>query len=898
MMFTVLLLFLAGPAAGETPDYDGHRQLVTDHFTFIHEARDEWAAQEIAGYADEVLGKLSRLLSHTPKGRIPVIITSRPAHANGYYSPLPPKIVLFITSSENRFLGSRTADWLRSLFTHELTHYIHLTAPIGPAKVLTPIFGPEVPAMNSLLVPGWWIEGITTYAESTYAEGGRGDSRRFALTYEAPIGERTMWSLAKGAYGSAFPPSGRIYTTGYLMVDHLIDTYGEDTFAEINRRFAAWPFFGMDRPFKKTIGKSAKDVYAEAVGRIAAALSDDVAAHPLFSEPRIADYQLPFPTARGLFGSVRTLDEGSSLVRFDAEGNAHAVVSRLPLSASHPASFTEDGRKAYLAHLWVDPYHRSSTELAPVGYSDLYRVDLENESVVRLTEKARLTHPAASPDGNRLVAIEPVDTRYRLVEIDQETNTQRILLDVPGGSLYEPQFSPDGGRIVAIEVVAGKSTLVLIEEGKEPRRLWPHDAYELHNPRFISDREIWFASDRDGRLALYGYDMESQGISRLLTDPIGILGATVHDDRVIYSTYTSLGHALRSVPRSSLTGIPVPFGKTEKEDPDRPVPQGTLPTRPYHDLPRFNLWLPLPLETSTMIAPGASVIMSSNLGRHALALSGAWVIERQAVQAALVHAYAHGPLSLETRASADFGLREYSLFSDAAVPLWTSSTLAGNRMLAIGAVLGATFEPEAITGTAFGYLAYGYASPSAPKDQFGRFRYSATGSFQYDRDFYSGARRTIPIISLAGQVPLGKTHQALVLQLDTAWHRGKILTPSLLDLQQKVGDAKSLATLRWHIPLGLLDVPIPHGGLVGLALSFHAQSAVYLDAGILDWEEDVYLGATILADVALGAAFTLRPQLSVEYSVTTNQCKIFLGMGIDTLFTGRGDLMHVPVLHD
>ena len=58
------------------------------------------------------------------------------------------------------------------------------------------------------------------------------------------------------------------------------------------------------------------------------------------------------------------------------------------------------------------------------------------------------------------------------------------------------------------------------------------------------------------------------------------------------------------------------------------------------------------------------------------------------------------------------------------------------------------------------------------------------------------------------------------------------------------------------------------------------------------------LARRILADVALGAAFTLRPQLSVEYSVDHESMQDFLGMGIDTLFTGRGDLMQVPVLHD
>ncbi len=114
-------------------------------------------------------------------------------------------------------------------------------------------------------MPGWWIEGITTHTETTFAEGGRGDSLPFALSYQVPLQEDSMWSLAQGAYNGPFTPSGRIYVTGYLMVDYLINTYGVDAFNTINRKFAAFPFFGLSPAFRKVTGHSTKEMFTFAL---------------------------------------------------------------------------------------------------------------------------------------------------------------------------------------------------------------------------------------------------------------------------------------------------------------------------------------------------------------------------------------------------------------------------------------------------------------------------------------------------------------------------------------------------------------------------------------------------------------------------------------------------------
>lgn len=894
LLFLILLLSCVQLSAFVPEPYTGHRQVETDRFIIIHEPQDEWAAQAVATFADDVLAQLSELLDHNPKRKIPVIITSRPAHANGYYSPIPPKIVMYITSSEGRFMGSRTADWLKSLFTHELTHYVHLTSPVGPAKYLTPVFGPAVPAMNTLLMPGWWVEGITTYTESTMAEGGRGDAPRFALTYEAPIAEGSMWPLSKGVYGSQFPPSGRIYSTGYLMVDHMMRTYGEDSFANINRSFAAWPFFGICGPVKRTIGKSSQELYREAVDAVSETLHGNELHATQYAARVIGDMYLPFTTAGGIIGFGRTHETNGAIFLHEGDGHSTPLLGNLPISSSHPLALTADGQTAYLSFAWADPFDRSSTEMAAMGYADLYRLDMVTGSFTRLTTKQRLMQPAVSPHGDKLVAIEPVGTGYRLLKVDIDTMDTTVLHEPPGGIVLEPSFSPDGSTIVAVEILDGHSTLVLVGPEDQVRHLWSHDLPELYNPRFVSKHKIWFASDQGGRMALFEHDLESGDTRRILSDRIGILGAIPYEEWVIYSTYTSDGHTLKELPIAALTDEPVKFGTTGFRV--RTTESGLdNQTKRYRDLPRFNLWLPLPLETDNLLSPGASVLLQSLLGRHSVGISAAWDIAASLPFASVFHNYRGGPLSVVTQGSLnnlDVNKDRYhAISSQISFPLYQRVEIEGSRMIMGSAALAANVWETETAGTVFGYIGYGYTSPTSPKDYFGRFRYSALASLQHNRYVISGVSETIPIVSLTAQVPLWGTHHALALEIDAAYvgpgYTKNILVPDVLNhLQNKHGEAKALITARYKIPFSPLDQPIPFGGILGAGISLHAQSALYLDQGAVHWEEDVYVGATITTGIAIGGAFTLQPFASFAVSTATGEWGYAAGIGVETLFTG------------
>jgi hypothetical protein len=490
--------------------YSGWEQISTTHFQIIFEPHDHAYAQEVASYADTVYLQLSELLDHSPKEKIPVVIAGRTARANGYFSPIPARISIFTTSPSTRFMGSRTPDWLRSVFVHELTHYIHLTSPVGPASFLTSIFGPAIPAMNTPLMPGWWIEGITTYTESTYALGGRGDAPFFELAYKAPLLEDNMWSLAQSGYQSSFPPSGRIYVGGYIFVEYLMNRFGEDIYTRINRTFANLPFLGLNRAIHVETGSNARDLYDDMLDQRKNAFKEQLPTvqSKLFSPDDLGDFHLPFITERGLIGWARTYGKGGAIVIYPQEGGQPKILKPVYPVDAQSFDVTRDGRTAVVAISYDTTSHPASIPSVPVSFSDIVLIDLETGVDYWLTQGERLLHPAIRPDGKAIVATQVIGTRYRLVNLDLATGLLEVLYENPSGSLYEPRFSPDGQRILVVEVVQGRSALILLEPYKTVRYLEAPGPGGIYRPRFIDDVSITFGSDREGTLAVYRHEID------------------------------------------------------------------------------------------------------------------------------------------------------------------------------------------------------------------------------------------------------------------------------------------------------------------------------------------------------------------------------------------------------
>jgi len=665
----LFIVIVASPLSAEWLRVD------TARFRVIFEPDDAATAAEVLAIADSVYDRVTSYLDYAPRERIPIVIYGNTARANGFFTPYPPHIAMYVAAPTGPWLGARTESWIEALFVHELTHYVHLTRPIGLFGGLKPVLGPLIPSASVLFMPGWAIEGPTVNAETIYTGGGRGRNAFFEMGWVAPILADEFYTYDQAGSGSAYPPAGRIYSAGYLMVDHLYREYGPEAFQELNREFQRWPVLGMRRALRRTTGLRASRYFAslhDALREEYAPRTALPAGDPLSPQEDVGDWHLLRATERGVYAYVRTLRDPGALYRLPWDGSPpERILSLSPLD-DYSVGISPDGRYAVAALDAIDYAGAGAT----TGFSDLFYIDLETGQTRRLTRERRLYHPRIGP-ARRIYAIERIDSFSRLVEIDAETGVITERYRPVHATLYAPTLSAGGDLLALAKNDRGAQDIVVLDTVRFETQflVGALDDDAEYYPHFVDregTRELWFGSDRDGRLALYratlpGPEAREGSVPPritgefLLEDRVGAFtGVAAPEGRVVYGSYRSGGYTIRL--GDLRTGDP----PSRREPPYTPAIAAT-PVRaaepiddpaailrrakPYRDIPRPVLWLPLASLTTgsdedTVWRFGATALAASNLERHQLAVTAYYAPTPQFFDGEFSYTYTPGAATL------------------------------------------------------------------------------------------------------------------------------------------------------------------------------------------------------------------------------------------------------------
>lgn len=720
----VLALCVSLPASAEAVTWV---QAETEHFRFIYEPRDRPYVDELLTFCEPIYEKVTGFFHSYPK-KIPVIVRGRIDEANGFTSFLPARIELYLTAPTDHFLGARTESWLKILLTHELTHYVHASMDRGFFFALSHVFGSDVTGATLFFLPGWMIEGPSTNLETLFTEGGRGRNPLFEMYWKAPVEERKLFSLEQAAYSSAFPPPGRIYVGGYILVDWLLTTYGEDTFRRIMDEYLGFPFFGPWAAISKVTGKNASHVFAD----LSSYLKKKYAALPAVpSGTRVTpkgpgNWVHPQVTDRGLYVYHASPYGFSALVRFDPATGAERVLHPV-VDDTFSFSATRDGRTVYLTSLkqtLVDPAD-------PQVVSDLYRLDVDSGALTRITTNAHLWHPAVSPDGKTLIAVQGAGPYSRLVSVDSANGSLRVLFSRADGNVYTPSFSPDGRRVAFTlnlrgfqdvetaewsALVAGSTAL---EDARSPvadtnvggaRPVLGPDPFGEYFPSFMDDGGLVFSSDREGSLSLYRADPATGQVTRVQDDPVAAIAGVQDGASLLYTSYSADGWCLKETPVSSLSSVPLEPSAPQ----DYPAPYEwtgrAAAQKPYVDWPAPLIWAPFPALTRTSpgspgveLGLGAIVYGASLLGNTTWTADAAWSFASQQPLGGISVATVAGPFTL----SADSQL-VYQYGDD-----YTDSVVT-NVSLGLPIVAETAFDRQSVFSVSLGITHRALLETSAP----------------------------------------------------------------------------------------------------------------------------------------------------------------------------------------
>jgi hypothetical protein len=573
----------------------------TDHFQIIYRADDADAAARVAELAPSVWERTTSFFQYQPSESIPVVLYGDTARANGFFTPYPPHVALFTAAPAGPWMGARTEDWLESVFVHEVTHYLHLMQPIGFFGTASRVFGPLAAAGGTLFLPGWALEGPTTTAETTLTSGGRGRNPYFEMEWIAPILAGEMYSYDQAGTASAYAPRGRIYSAGYILTDHLLQEYGEDTFIELNREFQRWPFLGMRRALRRTTGQNGPELHQEMVDALSTRYAsrrnlpsgEQISANHGTSDNRtdpLTERHLLNITDRGAVAWHRGAFDAGSLQLLEEDGEWRHLTAVTPLD-EYSVAVSADGAVAAAV---VQRDHRAEFGGGPyVSSAELHLIDLNHRDGDgrRVATGTRLFHPTIDGSGSTVITSERTGRFSRLVAIDPETGRRTPVYAPPERFLSMPALSRDGRYLAAVENDTGRQSIVVLERlgtsseaGTDTPELPPQytPLFRLdigdrraaeYRPLFTGERELWFVGDADGVLQLYRTTLpdaaaessrqavEAHGSSYppnmlqaelILSDQVGVTAGLPHRaGEILYGTYRSHGHTVRR-------GLPTP----------------------------------------------------------------------------------------------------------------------------------------------------------------------------------------------------------------------------------------------------------------------------------------------------------------------------------------------------
>ncbi|HWN83032.1 MAG TPA: DPP IV N-terminal domain-containing protein, partial [Candidatus Udaeobacter sp.] len=449
--------------------------LETEHFQVHFYPAEEEAVKDAARMAERSYAKLSKILGHEIKNKVPLLLYA--SHTDFQQTNALQGMIDEGTGGVTEFLKRRvvlpfTGSYaeLDHVLTHELVHAFEIDILMGPGR------SPLSSRMNT--PPLWVMEGMAEYLSI-----GKIDEHTSMWLRDAAL-EGYLISIEDLEYTGDI----RVYRFGQAIFQFIDEQYGTQKIGELLKAFARRG--SLDRAVQSTLGMTLSDLSKAWVAKIR---KDNL--------PQIAEFE-----------SAETY--GLRLT------NQEKDLSRLNLS---PAVSPDGKLMAFLSDrsLYNDMYLASAID----GRVQKKLVEGERSGSF---ESLRFLQAAMawSPNQKYLAFVAKVggeDAIY-LLNVDKKKVTAKLTFGLDG--IQSPSFSPDGKQVVFVGQEGGQSDLFITSlDGKEVRRL-TQDRFTDRDPMWSPDGQtIAFTTDRGPRTNFRTLEFGEFriGLYDLFTDQIKIL---------------------------------------------------------------------------------------------------------------------------------------------------------------------------------------------------------------------------------------------------------------------------------------------------------------------------------------------------------------------------------------
>ncbi len=574
-LFSGFLFIPQTVSAGLFYPFYGWRTINTQHFSIHYHQDSEAVAKKAAGYFEEVYEKLTPQFHWKPWGKTEVILTDNNDESNGLASTLPYNwLLLRIVPPEPESSLSTYDDWLKLLITHEFTHILHLDAYGGFWKPWHYLFGKLIAPAG--LTPNWVKEGMATLEETEETEGGRGRAAYSEMLVRTAILQNQFPSIDRAdGLQWKWPAAQTQYIFGVKFLQYLEKRFGKEKLMEFNRvtqhsvlvsavNHAAKKAFGES--FYKLWREWQEDLRKEYAAWEETVKKEGITETEKFIEGKKYDsFYLPTFSKDGKWLAFVVTNPKRAPVLWlkDVEtGKKKKVSAQIPSQIS----FAPDGESLIFSSV--------STYKSRYRYYDLYRYDIKNEKLKRLTHGARAKDPDFTADGKKILfsASKNGTDTLKLYDVETKEITDLVLPPEPFTQFANMRYSPDGSHfaVVRFKNQVGWELAAYNSDGSFNRRITKTGLPVESRPTWTADgRFIIYSSDEDGVNNFYLYDWQTQTRKRLTRVTTGVFEPTLGEEgkTLLARYYNGEGYAIRKIPMGPWTMDPATL-RTGRQRPE------------------------------------------------------------------------------------------------------------------------------------------------------------------------------------------------------------------------------------------------------------------------------------------------------------------------------------------
>lgn len=235
--------------------------------------RDEVYVKQLQQIMRDDAPKVMDYFEYVPKDTLHFVINDDDTLANGSATVFPRNLIVLNTYPPigDEFLNSGE-DFIRALVLHELVHILHMDQTAGVLGVTRAIFG-SIGKLGGV-VPRWFAEGVATWAESEFTDGGRLKSKRLDYATRYYFGQANTCRSVDCLDEPGILPNGSLaYWAGAKFLTWLEDKSAGTIRCLIQKNSSRLPFF-LDSVFKRCTEDSVATLFERFINEYAPLTSE------------------------------------------------------------------------------------------------------------------------------------------------------------------------------------------------------------------------------------------------------------------------------------------------------------------------------------------------------------------------------------------------------------------------------------------------------------------------------------------------------------------------------------------------------------------------------------------------------------------------------------------------